>query len=127
MAFIIRKNDMVQVMRGKDAGRIKEASAESRKPVGRRGRVLTVDRSKGMAIVEGLNIAKKHEKPNPRKNVRGGIVDKPMPLPLSALRLVCPKCGPVRMKLKRTVEEKSDNRRRETIERLCVKCGHNFG
>jgi large subunit ribosomal protein L24 len=127
MSLLIRKNDMVQVMRGKDAGRLKEDAGDARKPVGRRGRVLSVDLGKGMAVVEGLNLAKKHQKPNPRKNIRGGINDKAMPLPLCALRLVCPTCGPVRMKIQRTKEDRPEGRQRVTVERVCRKCGHRFG
>jgi large subunit ribosomal protein L24 len=47
---------------------------------------------KGRALVEGLNIVKRHTKPN-RKNQQGGIVQKEAPIHLSNLLLVCPKTG----------------------------------
>ena len=127
MAVVIRKNDVVQVITGKDGGRLKAEVGEARKPVGRRGRVLSVDPQKGKAVVEGINIARKHQRPNPQKNMPGGRIDKPMPLPLSRLRLVCPTCGPVRVRIERKQEAKSEGGRHVTLKRLCRKCGHNFG
>ena len=68
----IRKGDEVVVISGKDKGK--------------RGTVLLrVDA--GHVIVEGVNRAKKHVKPNPMKGVAGGIVDKDMPIDLSNVAL----------------------------------------
>ena len=64
----IRKGDEVAVIAGKDKGR--------------RGTVLKVF-PENRVLVEGINIAKKHEKPNPNMGVAGGIVDREMPLHIS--------------------------------------------
>jgi len=78
MAFRIRKNDNVQVITG-EAG-------------GKTGKVIKVFPDKQKALVEGLNMVKRHTKPN-RKNQQGGILQKEAPIPLSNLMLVCPKTG----------------------------------
>jgi large subunit ribosomal protein L24 len=70
----IRKGDEVIVTAGKDKGR--------------RGTVLRVDGDK--VLVENLNVVKKHQKPNPAKNVAGGIIEKEMPLHLSNVMLFNP-------------------------------------
>jgi large subunit ribosomal protein L24 len=75
----IRKNDNVVVISGKDRGK--------------RGRVLRLVPSKNRLIVEGVNFVKKHTKPNPGQNVKGGIVEHEAPLHASNVQLVCPDCG----------------------------------
>ena len=74
----IKKGDMVKVLAGED--RSKE------------GRVLEVDRVKMRAIVEGLNINKKHSKPT-TANPQGGIVEKEGPIHISNLMLIDAKTG----------------------------------
>jgi large subunit ribosomal protein L24 len=72
----IRKGDEVIVVTGKDKGR--------------RGTVLgIIDDAK--VLVEGINIAKKHTKPNPNLGVEGGIVDREMPLDISNVLVFNPK------------------------------------
>jgi large subunit ribosomal protein L24 len=81
LATPIRKNDNVLVITGKDRGK--------------RGRVLKVlpgDRAIRL-IVEGVNMIKRHTKPNPGKNVKGGIVEREASLHASNVQLVCPECG----------------------------------
>jgi large subunit ribosomal protein L24 len=68
----IHKGDQVVVNTGKDKGK--------------RGTVLNVLAS-GHVVVEGLNLAKKHAKPNPMKGVAGGIISKEMPLDISNVAL----------------------------------------
>lgn len=63
----IRKGDEVIVITGKDKGK--------------RGAVLRV--LEGKLVVEGVNIAKKHQKPNPIRGIAGGIVEKTMPIDVS--------------------------------------------
>ena len=75
----IRKNDNVIVTTGRDSGK--------------RGRVLKVLPAKGRVIVEGVNIIKRHTKPNPGRNVKGGIVEREASLHASNVQLVCPECG----------------------------------
>jgi large subunit ribosomal protein L24 len=72
MAKKIRKGDQVVVLSGRDKGR--------------RGAVLEVLAS-GHVIVESVNIAKKHTKPNPQANKQGGIIEKNMPLALSKVAI----------------------------------------
>jgi large subunit ribosomal protein L24 len=74
----LRKGDMVEVIGGKFFGK--------------RGRVLEVLPDRGRAIVEGVNLVKRHMKRSP-KMPQGGIVEKPAPLPTSRLMVVCAKCG----------------------------------
>ena len=79
LATPIRKNDNVLVITGKDRGK--------------RGRVLRVDPDKNRLIVEGVNLIKRHTRPNPAKNVKGGIVSREASLHASNVQLVCPECG----------------------------------
>jgi len=75
----IRKNDNVLVMTGKDRGK--------------RGRVLRVLPDTNRLVVEGVNFVKRHTKPNPSKNVKGGIVEREASLHASNVQIVCPECG----------------------------------
>ena len=74
----IKKGDTVVVTAGNDNGR--------------QGKVLEVIREKSRAIVEGVNMIKKHTKPN-AENPQGGIVEKEAPIHISNLMLVDPKTG----------------------------------
>jgi large subunit ribosomal protein L24 len=84
----VRKGDLVQVLSGKDRGK--------------RGRVLEARPSERRVIGENLNVAKRHTRPRPIKDssrmggtqiVPGGIIDKPAPIPVSNVMVVCPVCG----------------------------------
>ena len=82
LATPIRKNDNVLVVTGKDRGK--------------RGRVLKVlpgTDGKNRLIVEGVNMIKRHTRPNPGKNIKGGIVEREASLHASNVQLVCPECG----------------------------------
>jgi len=74
MAQRIRKGDDVIVIAGKDKGK--------------RGTVLSV--SDERVLVENINLAKKHVKPNPNVGEQGGIVDKEMPMAISNVALYNP-------------------------------------
>ena len=71
----IIKNDLVVVITGKDKGR--------------RGNVTELRRN-GKLIIQGINIAKKHQKGNPNAGVKGGIIEKEMPIDVSNVMLVNP-------------------------------------
>ena len=71
----IVKNDQVVIIAGKDKGR--------------RGNVTELT-GKGKLLVQGINVAKKHQKGNPNAGVPGGIVEKEMPLDASNVMLVNP-------------------------------------
>ena len=73
----IRKNDVVVVISGKDRGK--------------RGRVIEVSPKVSRIRVEGVNKVKRHTKPNPQKNVKGGILERESPLHVSNVALVDPK------------------------------------
>jgi large subunit ribosomal protein L24 len=79
LATPIRKNDTVLIITGKDRGK--------------RGRVLKVLPEKNRLIVEGMNLIKRHTRPNPGKNIKGGIVEREASLHASNAQLVCPECG----------------------------------
>lgn len=75
----IRRNDNVLVVAGRDRGK--------------RGRVLRVIPVANRVVVEGVNFVKRHTKPNPGKNIKGGIVEREASLHASNVQLVCPECG----------------------------------
>ena len=75
----IRRNDNVVVVAGRDRGK--------------RGRVLRVIPDANRLVVEGVNFVKCHTKPNPGKNIKGGIVEREASLHASNVQLVCPECG----------------------------------
>ena len=75
----IRKNDNVLVTTGKDRGK--------------KGRVIRVVPEKNRLIVEGVNLIKRHTRPNPAKNIKGGVVQREASLHASNVQLVCPECG----------------------------------
>jgi len=77
--YALKKNDSVIVISGRDRGK--------------RGRVLRVLPEKRRVIVEGVNFIKRHTRPNPQKNVKGGIVEREAPLAASNVQLVCPECS----------------------------------
>ena len=60
---------------------------------GKRGRVLRVVPETNRLIVEGVNLIKRHTKPNPGKNIKGGIVEREASVHASNAQLVCPECG----------------------------------
>ena len=76
MAVSIRKNDQVIVRAGKDRGK--------------KGRVLSVLPGKNRVIVEGVNLIKRHTRPNPQRNIKGGIVEREAAIHLSNVMLVDP-------------------------------------
>ena len=78
MAARIKKGDLVEVISGKDKGK--------------RGKVLKVIPKEGKVIVEGVNMIKRHQRPNPKMR-EGGIVEKEAPIYASKVMLVCPNCG----------------------------------
>jgi len=75
----IKKNDMVYVRSGKDRGKT--------------GKVLKVFVDKRRAVVEGINHIQKHTRPNPQKNIKGGILPKESPIDISNLMVVCKRCN----------------------------------
>jgi len=75
----IKKDDTVMVITGRDRGV--------------RGKVMRVFPATGSVIVEGVNMIKRHTKPNPQQQIKGGVVEKEAPIQVSKLMLVCPESG----------------------------------
>lgn len=96
----IQRNDQVEVIAGSDKGK--------------RGRVLRVLPDANRILVEHVRIVKKNVRPNPQKNIKGGIAEQEAPLHISNVALVCPNCGPTR------VGHKFEG---DTKVRVCKKCG----
>jgi large subunit ribosomal protein L24 len=78
----LRKGDQVRVLAGKD--------------IGKEGEVTRVLPDRDRVIVEGINLAKRHQKPT-RSTMQGGIIDKDMPIHVSNLAILCSRCGPTRI------------------------------
>ncbi len=72
----IRKNDLVEVIAGKDKGK--------------RGKVLQVIREKNRVVVQGVNFIKRHTRPNPQRNIKGGIAEREASVHVSNVMLVDP-------------------------------------
>ncbi len=70
----IRKDDMVRVIAGRDKGKT--------------GKVLEVDRFDRKVTVDGVMIVKRHTRPNPSKQIKGGVAEKPMPIDVSNVMLL---------------------------------------
>ena len=79
MAAKIRRDDEVVVLSGKDKGK--------------RGKVLTVNTEDNRVVVEGINVIKKHQKPNPALNEPGGIIEKEAPIQVSNVAIYNPATG----------------------------------
>ena len=75
----IRKGDNVRVISGPDSGKS--------------GRVLSIDARKNRVVVEHVAIMKRHTRPNPTKNIKGGIVEKEGAIHISNVMVVCGSCG----------------------------------
>jgi large subunit ribosomal protein L24 len=97
----IRKNDTVIVTTGKDRGK--------------RGRVLKVLPEKNRLVIEGVNFISRHTRPNPSKNIKGGIMKREAPLHASNVQIICPECSARTRIGRRTL---GDGRK----VRVCRKC-----
>ena len=96
----IRRNDTVKVITGRDKGK--------------EGRVLRVFPNEGKVLVEHVAMVKKNVRPNPQKNIKGGVAEQESRISLSNVKLMCGTCGPVRVKH----EQKGDR-----FVRVCHRCG----
>jgi large subunit ribosomal protein L24 len=105
----IRKNDQVRVLQGRDRGKT--------------GRVLVVLPDQNKVVVEGVQMIKRHTRPNPQKNIKGGIVEKEAPIELSNVAIVCKSCNK-QTRIGMTVLDATVKPRR--VERVCRKCGNSL-
>ncbi|MHB8669635.1 MAG: 50S ribosomal protein L24 [Acidimicrobiales bacterium] len=99
----LRKGDRVRVLSGKDRGREAE--------------IMRVMPKQDRVIVDGINVAKKHQRAT-RATMQGGIIDKDMPIPASSVALLCPSCGPTRVGYRF-----EDSGTGLVKIRICRKCG----
>jgi large subunit ribosomal protein L24 len=100
MSLNIQRNDQVQVITGSDKGK--------------KGRVLRVLPDENRILVEHVRVVKKNVRPNPQRNIKGGIAEQEAPIHISNVLLVCPNCGPTRIGHKFEGDKKV---------RVCKKCG----
>ncbi len=100
----VKKDDKVELLVGKDKGRV--------------GKVLRVEQKTGRAVVEKINIVKRHTKPN-AANQQGGIIEKEAYVDVSNLKLICPKCSKTVRVGKKILDDGSK-------ARVCKKCGESI-
>src|ERR1700687_1606618 len=75
----LKKEDTVKVITGRDKGKT--------------GRVLAVNRETGKLLVEHVMMIKRHTRPNPGKQIKGGIAERESPIQASNVLIVCPACN----------------------------------
>jgi ribosomal protein L24, bacterial/organelle len=100
----VRKQDTVMVISGKDKGKI--------------GEILQVIPKSGKVLVKGVNVVKKHQKPN-KENMQGGIITKEAPINSSKVMLYCNKCKSVTRIAHKILDD-------GTKVRVCKKCAETF-
>ncbi|MBU0650531.1 50S ribosomal protein L24 [bacterium] len=101
----LKKGDTVIVSSGKENGKT--------------GKIILMDKVKNRAKIAGLNLAKKHEKPN-KNNEKGGIIEKEASIHISNLMFYCSKCN-------KGVRLAIDKAKDGSKIRKCIKCGTNLG
>ena len=102
---MIRKNDQVIVTTGKEKGKT--------------GKVVSLFREEGRAVIEKLNMVKRHQRPT-AKLKQGGIVEKEAPISLSNLMLYCGHCS---KGVRHGVRFEADGEKK----RVCKECGESLG
>lgn len=100
----LKKNDQVEVITGKDKGRV--------------GKILRLIPNKDRAVVERINMIKRHKKPN-QMNQQGQIVETEASIHVSNLQLICPECTKTGRIGKRTLAD-------GTKIRFCKSCGESI-
>ena len=96
----VKKDDKVIVLSGKDKGK--------------QGKVLSADPKAAKVVVEGVNVATKHQKPR-KQGEEGGIIKLETPIYASKVQVICPKCG----KATRVAHKIADGKK----VRVCKHCG----
>ena len=104
----VKKDDTVMVIAGRDKGKT--------------GRVLGVEKT-GRLLVEHVMMVKRHTRPNPAKQVKGGIAERESPIAVSNVMVVCPGCGKA-TRVGHHVEAVAGGKVRRS--RVCRKCGHSL-
>jgi large subunit ribosomal protein L24 len=102
----IKKDDTVKVLSGRDKGKT--------------GRVLQVNPANGKILVEHVMMIKRHTRPNPQKQIKGGIAERESPINVSNVMVVCPGCNKT-TRIGHHVDTVAGGKTRRT--RVCRKCG----
>ncbi len=102
----LKKEDTVKVISGRDKGKT--------------GRVLRVDHDTGKILVEHVMMIKRHTRPNPSRQIKGGIAERESPISASNVLIVCPGCNKA-VRIAHHIEHVGGKNRRS---RVCRKCGH---
>lgn len=102
----LKKDDTVKVIAGKDAGKT--------------GRILRVDKGTGRVLVEHVMMVKRHTRPDPSKQIQGGIAERESPIAVSNVMIVCPGCNKT-ARISHHLDAVAGGKVRRT--RVCRKCG----
>jgi len=102
----LKKDDTVKVISGRDKGKT--------------GRVLGVDPETGRVLVEHVMMIKRHTRPNPAKQIKGGIAERESPIAVSNVMIVCPGCNKA-TRIAHHLDHTPGGKTRRT--RVCRKCG----
>ena len=102
----LKKDDTVKVISGRDKGKM--------------GRVLRVDRATGRVLVEHAMMIKRHTRPNPSKQIKGGIAERESAFSASNVMIVCPGCSKA-VRVAHHVDHVAGGKTRRV--RICRKCG----
>ena len=102
----LKKEDTVRVISGRDKGKT--------------GRVLQVNRETGKVLVEHVSMIKRHTRPNPAKQIKGGIAERESPINASNVMIVCPGCNKA-VRVAHHVDVVAGGKSRRS--RVCRKCG----
>ena len=105
----IKKEDTVKVISGRDKGKT--------------GRVLQVNRDEGKLLVEHVMMVKRHTRPNPAKQIKGGIAERESQIQASNVMIVCPGCNKA-VRVAHHVETVAGGKSRRS--RVCRKCGQSL-
>jgi large subunit ribosomal protein L24 len=105
----LKKEDTVKVISGRDKGKT--------------GRVLRVDHEVGKVLVEHVMMIKRHTRPNPAKQIKGGIAERESPIQASNVMIVCPGCGKA-VRVAHHVDHVAGGKTRRV--RVCRKCNQSL-
>ena len=105
----IKKEDTVKVISGRDKGKT--------------GRVLQVNRENGKVLVEHVSMIKRHTRPNPAKQIKGGIAERESEINASNVMIVCPGCNKA-VRVAHHVDVVAGGKSRRS--RVCRKCGQSL-
>lgn len=100
--MLLRRDDLVKVISGRDKGK--------------QGKVLRAFPKENRVLVERVMMVKRHTRPNPNRQIKGGIAEHEAPIPVASVMLVCPECGPTRVR-------RQAGAAGAVRQRVCHKCG----